>query len=384
MIVFLTLCYCAVLFLLIKFRIIKLNTFWKISPVLWMILLFVVLFIPMQWGAPSGPVRTYSPVVEIIPNVTGEVINVPVKPNTPLSQGDLLFEIDPVPYQAVVDQRKAALAEAKQAVPQLKAALEASLAVVKEAEANRDRAKDDYERFRQANENARKQGNASTPFSEQDVEIRRLTLLATEATVSRAEASSEQARLAYSSEIDGVNTTVARLEADLRKAEFDLAQTQVRAPSDGHVTATTLKPGQRVGNLPIRSWMAFLPKAESVVAVAIPQTRLRHIKVGQSAEVTFAAQPGEIVPAKVQAIVDMNVSGQLPPNGVLPSLASHFQTNETMGVILRLEIPQPEILSLPGGADGTAAIYTESVAATHVIRKVMIRMDALMNYLMPF
>ena len=384
MIVFLTLCYCAVLFLLVKTGIIKLNTFWKISPVLWMILLLVVLFIPMQWGAPSGPVRTYHSVVEIIPNVTGEVIDVPVRPNAPLSKGDLLFEIDPVPFQAIVDQKKAALAEAKQAVPQLKAALDASLAAVKEAEANRDRANDEYERYRQANENARKRGSASTPFTEREVESRRLTWLATEATVSRAEASSEQARLAYKSEIDGVNTTVARLEADLRKAEYDLAQTQVRAPSDGHVTAMTLRKGQRVGNLPIRSWMAFLPERQRGVVVAIPQTRLRHVEVGQSAEVTFAVLPGKIVPAKVQAIVEMNRSGQLPPSGVLPSLATHYQTNETMGVILNLDEPEPEVLALPGGADGTAAIYTESVRATHVIRKVMIRMDALMNYLMPF
>ena len=181
MIVFLTLCYCAVLFLLVKTGIIKLNTFWKISPVLWMILLLVVLFIPMQWGAPSGPVRTYHSVVEIIPNVTGEVIDVPVRPNTPLSKGDLLFEIDPVPFQAIVDQKKAALAEAKQAVPQLKAALDASLAAVKEAEANRDRANDEYERYRQANENARKRVSASTPFTEREVESRRLTWLATEA-----------------------------------------------------------------------------------------------------------------------------------------------------------------------------------------------------------
>ena len=174
-----------------------------------------------------------------------------------------------------------------------------TVAVVKEAEANRDRANDEYERYRQANENARKRGSASTPFTERDVESRRLTWLATEATVSRAEASSEQARLAYKSEIDGVNTTVARLEADLRKSEYDLAQTQVRAPSDGHVTAMTLRKGQRVGNLPIRSWMAFLPERQRGVVVAIPQTRLRHVEVGQSAEVTFAVLPGKIVQTKV-------------------------------------------------------------------------------------
>ena len=384
MIVFLTLCYCAVLFLAVKIGVIKLTAFWKASPLLWALLLFVFLFIPMQWGAPSGPVRTYHPVIEIVPNVTGEVTSVPIKPLEPLAKGDILFEIDPVPFQAIVDQKKAALEEARQAVPQLKAALDSTLAAVAETEANRDRANDDYDRYRTANERAQKSGNRSTPFSEQDVEQRRLTLVAAEASVTRAKANAEQARLAYETEIDGVNTTVARLEADLRKARYDLKNTKVRAPSDGHVLALTLQPGQRVSNLPLRSWVAFVPKVERSVVVAIPQTRLRHVKVGQSAEVTFAVRPGEIDTAKVQAVVDLNRTGQLPPNGVLPTVGTHYQANEAMAVILRLDNPRPEILALPGGADGTAAIYTDSVAITHIIRKIMIRMDSWLNYIMPF
>ncbi len=383
MIAFLTLCYCAVLFLAVKIGIIKLTTFWKASPLLWALLLFVFLFIPMQWGAPSGPVRTYHSVVEVVPNVTGEVIAVPVKPLKPLSQGDILFEIDPLPFQAIVDQKKAALEEARQQVPQLKAALNASVAAIEEAVANRDLAKDDYDRYRKANEAARKRKNASTPFSEQDVEQRRLTLVAAEASVSRSRANTEQARLAYRTEIDGVNTAVARLEADLRKAEYDLKNTKVRAPTDGRVLALTLRPGQRVSNLPLRSWVAFMPKEDRRIVMAVPQTRLRHVKVGQSAEVTFAMRPGEIDTAKVQAVVDMNPSGQLPPSGVLPSVGAHYQNNEAMAVILSLDSPRPELLALPGGADGSAAIYTEAVAATHIIRKITLRMDAWLNYLKP-
>ena len=40
--------------------------------------------------------------------------------------------------------------------------------------------------------------------------------------------------------------------------------------------------------------------------------------------------------------------------------------------------------SLPGGSVGSAAIYTDSVRATHIIRKVMIRMEAWVNYLNPY
>jgi hypothetical protein len=79
------------------------NTFWKISPVIVLLLLLVGLFIPMGWGAPSGPAIVVRHSVQIIPDVAGEVIEVPVQPNTPLKAGDVLFRIDPTPYEAQVN-----------------------------------------------------------------------------------------------------------------------------------------------------------------------------------------------------------------------------------------------------------------------------------------
>ena len=76
MILFLTLIYVALLSILVKLNVVRFNLFWKLSPLLWMVMLLVVLFIPMQWGAPSGAVNVYRMVVEIVPNVSGEVVEV--------------------------------------------------------------------------------------------------------------------------------------------------------------------------------------------------------------------------------------------------------------------------------------------------------------------
>jgi hypothetical protein len=86
MIVFLTLIYVAILFLAIKIGLVRLNTFWKISPLLWMALLLLVLFVPMQWGAPAGAVRLYQSVIEIVPSVNGEVTEIMVKPLVPVQR----------------------------------------------------------------------------------------------------------------------------------------------------------------------------------------------------------------------------------------------------------------------------------------------------------
>jgi multidrug resistance efflux pump len=109
MIVVLLNVYLVLLFILVKLKIVPFNLFWKISPVIVLLLLLVGLFIPMGWGAPTGPALVVRQSVAIVPNVAGEVIDVPVEPNKPLKANDVLFKIDPVPFQAQVDALDAQL-----------------------------------------------------------------------------------------------------------------------------------------------------------------------------------------------------------------------------------------------------------------------------------
>ncbi|HEY0235560.1 MAG TPA: efflux RND transporter periplasmic adaptor subunit [Afipia sp.] len=101
--------YLVLLFALVKLKIVRFNLFWKISPLIVLVLLMFGLFIPMGWGAPQGPALVVRNSVAIVPSVAGEVIDVPVLPNTPLKAGDVLFRIDPVTYKAQVDALEAQL-----------------------------------------------------------------------------------------------------------------------------------------------------------------------------------------------------------------------------------------------------------------------------------
>ncbi len=87
MIVVLLNAYIAILALFVWLRFIPFNLFWKISPVLVLLLLLVGLFIPMGWGAPSGPVAVIRNSVQIIPSVAGEVVDVPVTGEYPGQRG---------------------------------------------------------------------------------------------------------------------------------------------------------------------------------------------------------------------------------------------------------------------------------------------------------
>jgi multidrug resistance efflux pump len=109
MIVVLLNAYIALLALFVWLRFIPFNTFWKLSPVIVLLVLLVGLFIPMGWGAPSGPAAVIRNSVQIVPSVAGEVVDVPVAANTPVKEGDVLFRIDPTTYQAQVQAIEAQL-----------------------------------------------------------------------------------------------------------------------------------------------------------------------------------------------------------------------------------------------------------------------------------
>ncbi len=101
--------YIALLALFVWLRFIPFNLFWKLSPVIVAFALLVGLFIPMGWGAPSGPAAVLRNSVQITPAVAGEVVEVPVVANTPVNEGHVLFRIDPTTYQAKVDALAAQL-----------------------------------------------------------------------------------------------------------------------------------------------------------------------------------------------------------------------------------------------------------------------------------
>ena len=63
MIVFLTVIYVVLLLVAFKMKVLKPTLWWKLSPIVWVLILVIALFIPMQFWAPSGPLSpTVSPV----------------------------------------------------------------------------------------------------------------------------------------------------------------------------------------------------------------------------------------------------------------------------------------------------------------------------------
>jgi len=342
-----------------------------------------LLLLVMNYNHPfSTNARIYFATTPVLPGVKGRVVEVPVQTNSPLKTGDVLFRIDPAPYQYALDQRRASLAEAEQNVGQLKAAYDAAQAVVKEATAARDRTKQAFERYAAGNESAARRGTPGAgPFSELEVENRRGIYLAAEGALQTAEARAEQARITAQSEIEGVNTTVARLRAEVADAQYDLDQTVVRAPTSGFVTQVALRPGLYVVPAPLRPAMVFVHDGikDRQLGAAFQQNTLQRVRAGDEAEVLFEAVPGRVFKAKVNLVVDAIAAGQLQANGALQDFGARGPGGRAMAVIDLVD--DISAYQIPAGASGEVAIYTDHFHHVSVLRKVLLRMRSWQNYI---
>src|SRR6478672_7142096 len=136
--------FCVLIFKLFK---IPVNQWSLSTAVLGGIIGIFVLLLVMNYNHPfTANARIYFPVTPILPAVKGRVVDVPVKPNQPLKEGDVLFRVDPKPFEFVVTQKKAALAEAEQNVSQLKAALDQATAAAERSKAQLALAQQNFDR----------------------------------------------------------------------------------------------------------------------------------------------------------------------------------------------------------------------------------------------
>ena len=305
--------YLVLLFLLVHFKIVRFNLFWKLSPFIVILLTLFGLLIPMGWGAPQGSALVVRNAVSIVPDVAGEVTEVPVAANAPLRAGDVLFKIDPTPYAAQVKAIEAQLKLSRTRLAQMTQLFE------------------------------RESGRGF------DVEQRQ-------------------------AEVD-------QLSGQLDGAQWNLDKTVVRAPADGYVTNLALRKGARVANLPLSPVMAFIDTTGTIIGVEINQIDARYIAPGQEAEVTFKFMPGHVYGGKVESVLQAIAPGQTQTSGT----AVAPRAIEAAPFVVRVRLDDADTArNLPAGTTGTAAIYTEHLKPTHVVRRVILRQIAIINYVNPF
>jgi multidrug resistance efflux pump len=325
----------------------------------------------MNYNHPfTASARIYFATTPIMPNVKGRVTEVPVEANAPLKEGDILFRIDPKPYQYVVDQKTALLAEAEQNVKQLKAAYDQATATVEKVNVQVKLAQEEYDRQAQLFE--------KKVIAQAALDTATRNIDAAKQALAEAEAAAEKARLAYEVEIGGVNTTVARLQAELAAAQFDLDQTVIRAPGPGYVTQMALRPGMYVIPAPIRPVMMFVHRDDQELAAGFQQNALQRVRARDEAEIAFDALPGRIIKGKVKHVIDAIATGQLQATGALQDMGAQLPGGRAVAII---EIDEDTSgYNLPGGSAAQVAVYTPYAHHFAIIRRILLRMRSWENF----
>jgi multidrug resistance efflux pump len=327
---------------------------------------FLALF---NYLTPSGRVTVTGRVVEVTPNVTGQIIAIPVKPNVPVKAGDVLFQIDPAPFQYKVSQLQASLAAAKQQTEILKTNYEQATANVAGLVAQQA-----YNKKRLADIQTLVADDANTQFQAQDRQNQYETVTA---QLEVAKASQQSAKLALDSEIGGVNTTVAQIAAQLDNANWELSQTTIRAPADGTVTIVALSVGDRA--LQARSAMSFIVEKEIALVGIFSQNGFQTIKQGTPVDIVFDNAPGRIYHATVTAIPRGIGQGQIAVSGTLA------RTNTFGGAtVFPAEISIPDEMnrdSLRLGMSGSATAFSEKAGVIGLLASILVWISSYTAYL---
>ena len=350
--------------------------------------------------APSAlDVQVVKYVVQVLPRVTGRVIEVPVEPNRLVRKGEVLFRVDPRPFQFEVDRLEAQLSstradvgamgeDLRAAEAQIDVSLNRVTSLKSSIEATRARLGLSEKRVGQTMQLA--DSGAGDRFEaerwEADVEQQRADLGALipqlaaaeqEVTASRARAAGLRQKIGARSGTEQAN--VAQVRAALDEARWRLSETVAYAPANGWVINLQLRPGSTVSQLPLNPVMSFVEE-EHIILALFGQNELHEVKPGNEAEIALATYPGRILKAKVDSIVWAQGQGQLPLTGTLPQTGPAPLPEGRFAVKLVLVEPDTDVF-LAAGARGTGAIYTEHLHMIHIIRKVLLRVSAYLDWI---
>jgi multidrug resistance efflux pump len=357
-----------------KLKLLKFNVGWGIISTFFLAHILLTFLVGMRFQAPySTDLRVVQHTIQIVPRLEQPalVTEVLVEPNEPVKKGQPLFRFDRRPYEYAVQEAEAALAAAKQNVLVLKADLDAAVPGVARAHAELKLAREQYERFTVL--------APSGAVSTEDIERHADQLASAEAAVDHAEAVEHRARLAYESQINGVNTAVAEAEAQLAQAKYYLDHTIIVAPADGYITNLQVQPGMVAGIVRFGAIASFIVDQGRYLLATYPQEWLKFVEPGQPVEIALDLYPGQIFEGKVENIWWASGEGQFLPSGTLPTFA---EPEPPARFPVKITMPDADDLRLPIGAHGAAAIYAWPGGFTY-LRRIVIRTYTWLNWLQP-
>lgn len=247
------------------------------------------------WLTSGGSVSTddaqiKQDIVSVSAQVTGPVQRVYVRNGSQVKRGDILFQIDPAPFQVALENAQAQLAAAELQTTQLKTQAAGTGADITGSEANLAIKQNALSRQTAL----LKQG--FTTRSAYDDALNDVKTAEQQLEDAKAKAANAHAAIA-----PGQQPQVAQAQAAVDKAKLDLSRTTVRAPMDGTVeNADNLQVGQMAAEG--LGMLSVVHSSNAWVEANFKEKDVGRMVPGQRAEIEVDAYPGKKFPAHVQSV----------------------------------------------------------------------------------
>ena len=310
-------------------------------------------------------------IVRMAPEVAGRVIEVNVVDNQKAKAGDVLFRIDPQPFEIALQQADAKLAGVGQAIGASTAAVSSAQERLVTAQAKRDNTREQVARIFQLVEKG--------VYAKARADQATAQIQSAEAGVREAEAELERAKQELGPQGTD-NPQFREALAAVEKAKLDLLRTTVSAPTDGVVTNLQLTLGQFVGVG--QAALTFIDARDVWINANFRENSLENIKPGAPVEVVLDVLPGRIFSGKVQSVGWGVSQGSIDPTTGLPKIG------EPMGLVrnpqrftVRVNLDDNKyVQGMRYGSQANVVVFGTDNPIVNALGAVFIRLVAVLTY----
>ena len=288
------------------------------------------------WRVENAPstddAYAYADTIDVVPEVNGRIVEMPIRDNQEVRQGDLLFRIDPRPYQDALAASEARLITLNEQIKLTQRSVNAQQynaesmnAIVKRSQALVAQATDTL--------NRRQKLLGKNYVSAEEVETARTSQRSAQAELQAALLQAKQAEAAVSG-VEALVAQRAEVQADIAIAKLNLEFTEVRAPFDG-----------RIASLKTRHWY---------VVANFRETDLKGVHPGVPATLYLMSDAGQTFSGKVESIsygVQPDDGGTVL--GGLPNVSRNINwvhVSQRFPVKIAVEAPNPALFRVGASA----------------------------------
>ncbi|QBJ34623.1 multidrug transporter subunit MdtN [Hafnia alvei] len=333
------------------------NKFYIFFLILITLIALCIVMLKIDEAPQTDDAYIYADTINVVPVIEGHIVTIPVKNNQLVTKGDLLFKIDPRPYEHAIESGTAQLATLDEQIKLAQRAVDAQQYSAQAAAAKEASAKENYQQA--LNTYQRISALKDKGFvSVDEFEQARTAKNSAEAMYKASRSEVEQAKSAVSS-VDALIAQRKVVYVDIAKARLNLEYSEIRAPFDGRVTSLNTTIGQYAS--PQQSVMTLIDTQAWYVVANFRETDLKNVCNGIPARIFVMGDTRKSFTGSVDSIgygVSPQDSGT--SNG-LPSVArtiNWVHVSQRFPVKIRVDNPEPALFRV--GASAIAIVYRDT------------------------